>query len=168
MKSGMFPGQQEALRELARKGLKYEGVARRQRRMFLGFCLGTVAAASGAFWAGKRSALATEATPRSAPEKQVHPSILEQVGIAHELAIGPEANLRDKYALFMLVHDGIGGDAITWLGVQRLACSCTRADDEMDSKISKRVLASVEANPPTDASRKAFDLLTPRLRALHR
>lgn len=168
MKSGMFPGQQEALRELARKGLKYEGVARRQRRMFLGMCFGTAAVGAGAYWAGGRSRGEEPTTPPAPPDRVVDPKILEQVPTAHDLALGSEATLRAQYAPFLLIHDAIGGDATTWLGVQRLACSCARPDDELDGRIARRLLTSIDACAPPPSLRPTFDLLGTRLNAFRR
>ncbi len=140
MKSGMFPGQQEALRELARKGLKYEGVARRQRRMFLGMCFGTAAVGAGAYWAG-RSHPATERTeePHS-PDPVLHDKLAQ----LRRIAVAADDDLFAARPLFLVGLDAFRTDTVLWCGFQRLARMAVVARDHL---LAARMMKTANAGP---------------------
>ncbi len=140
MKSGMFPGQLEALRELARKGLKYEGVAQRQRRMFLGFCFGSVAVGAGAFLAGRSSRV--HATN---PERDVvDPVLRDKLAQLRRLAVASDEDLVAARPFFLIGLDAFRTDPVLWFGFQRIARVAVLTQDRM---LAERLMRTANAGP---------------------
>lgn len=144
MRQGLFPGQQEALVELAKKGLRLESAQRRTRRAFLGlFGLGA-GATTGAYWLGAQRA----AAPATDAPVELPPAIRDMLPVAHRLALGSDADLRANAAMFLTVLDARGGDELTWAGFGRLARMAQDGGTERDRALAVRLVATVDALAP--------------------
>ena len=143
MRQGLFPGQHEALVELAKKGLRLESAQRRTRRAFLGlFGLGAGATA-GAYWLGSRRAAAAHKTQ---PLAELPSALRDLLPVAQRLALGADADLRANAAMFLTVLDAHGGDELLWAGFGRLARMAQ--DGEREDALRTRLVATASALAP--------------------
>lgn len=137
MRQGLFPGQQDALVELARKGLRAEASQRRQRRAFLGLLFAGAATTSAAYWLGARR----NATPTGAEGAST------EVAWMHRLAQGPLSDLEAAAPNLTSTIELHGGDELLWLGYERLVLLALASGDRRALARDLLVLATVKEPP---------------------
>lgn len=118
MRSGMFPGQREALRE------ELERRQRASRRRFLLAGMGGLVAGSGLGW------IAAEWLGRPEPSTPV-------LDLARALAQGPRHRLVEGYTFVLDALELEGGDADLWLGARRLAEYALEHDGPQARRIAR-------------------------------
>jgi len=138
MRSGLLPSQQRELRRAFKKADAFDHFRERTRRSFLGLgLLGALGTAAG-FWFGT-----VRSADKGRPSANAGPVPLEK---AHELALGPDAELRRNAAMFLVMLDRSGGDEVTWAGFGRLARMATA--DGGDRRLASRLLATTARLAP--------------------
>lgn len=111
MRLGLFPGQQEFLRQAVRDADKYRGA---RRRFLAVFGIG-VAGAAGAGYFGGRASAATGKAPE--PTKDPASRLLADM---KRIATGPMAELLERHAPFLACLDDHPDESLLWLGFERL------------------------------------------------
>ena len=139
MRQGLFPGQQDALVELARKGLRAKASQRRQRRAFLGLLVAGAATTSAAYWLGTR---------RNANSTGAEGAPTAEVAWMHRLAQGPLADLEAAAPNLTATIELHGGDELLWLGYERLVLLALASGDRRALARDLLVLATVKEPPP--------------------
>lgn len=146
MRLGMFPGQLDALRELARKGVDAE---RRSRRQFLFAVFATLAAGVGAFYVGRAVGSRSEdgggAAPGDARERWQ-----KKLEWADAFASQPLEELLARRSTFLMTIEMTGGSESTWRGFARLAeHSLANPNARRDDFV--RLNEVIMAAPPPDS-----------------
>lgn len=130
MRHGFFPGQLDALRELARDGLKLHEERRKSRRTLFALGLGAVAAGVGGFFVGYRP--------------QVDAPSAEPAGLAltaRELACAPDSELVSGARTFLMAVETLPSSDIAWCGAARLA-RLASAPSVIDPALRQRLRAT--------------------------
>lgn len=155
MRLGMFPGQIDALRELARKGVDAE---KRSRRQFLISVVATVTVGVGAFVAG-RAMGGGGGEVADVPPDDVRARWQKKLAWADEFASQPIEQLLERRSTFLMTIEQTGGSEATWKGFARLAeHALATVGDEGDALRTRLRLTLRTAPPPA-----ALDPLVTRL-----
>lgn len=128
MRSGLFPGQQEALRQRMSE-LREEGRRRARRRLLLGLGVGVVAGALGGGWAGRQLARGLDTGDRPARSRDLR--------LARR-AEQPLDQLLEGAGTFLVdVAQTRSCDEATWLGVARIAAAV--ADGRVEPRQARKL-----------------------------
>lgn len=122
MRSGLFPGQLDELKRLARVGMEAE---RRTRRQFVAASAAVVMAGVGGFLLGRWSGPAdspANAEPQHPIERvEIAERWRRRIPWAEAFASGPLQELIDGRSTFLTVLEATGGTPAMWDGYRRLA-----------------------------------------------
>lgn len=141
MRQGLFPGQMEMLRELARKGLDAE---RRTRRNLIASVLACAGVGTSAFVIGRHQGEAAN------PVRLLDPRLLARRDQARRLAAQPDAVLRRDHATFLLIFEGTGSDDGLWIGFARLANMALADPSAAGHQLARRLLTTTSTVAPPD------------------
>lgn len=146
MRQGFFPGQLDALRELARDGLELHAYRRKSRRAFLAFGLGAVAAGVGGYWFGtSRPAASLEGTEPPDP----------LLAAARDLADQTDARLLAGYPSLLLALEKHPTERTLWHGYRRLVNIACEEPLPDAPRLAERLLKTLRvAEPPLDLGDK--------------
>lgn len=123
MRLGLFPGQVEELKRLARIGADAE---QRSRRQWIASAAAVVLVGATAFVAGRWSAQPTSGNTGKIDRAAF---LRSRLPLAQRLASAPDAELMASSATFLVIFGGTGGDATLWRGFARLGRMALAARD---------------------------------------
>lgn len=149
MRLGMFPGQAEELKRLARKGLDAE---RRSRRQFVAASAAVVLTGVSAFLFGRWSAAGSEPVRPDA----IRERWAKKIPWAEAIAMAPIDDLVAARSTFLMTIERTEGTEGMWRGFGRLA---ERAIAQGDRELAKRLLEVVQIAPPPPAATRLLEAL---------
>ncbi len=144
MRLGMFPGQAEALRELAKKGIEAE---KRSRRQFILSVFATIGVGTGAYFAGRAAGGRGD---DAVPVDDVRARWMKKLEWANEHATRPIEDLLAHRSTFLMTIEQTGGSDSTWRGYSRLAEHALKLEGEEGDALRRRLVLTVRTAPPPE------------------
>lgn len=146
MRLGMFPGQLDALRELARKGADAE---KRSRRQFFIAAVATLGVGVGAFFAGRAMGGSGD-DGGGVPPGDVRARWQRKLAWADAFATQPIEELLERRSTFLMTIEQTGGSEATWKGFARLTEHALASPGDEGSSLRARLRLTLVTAPPPE------------------